>query len=227
MLIIDWMKTDVVSISPDTTLLHCKKLFKEHQISRLPVIDTDGVVVGMLTLADLNTLTPKSATPLEMIEMLEVLREAKAKSYMIVAPPTISSKSTVDQAALHMIEHDISYLPVVDDDFKLVGILTEWDMLKALADATGAAHRGVDVAFVLEDARGTLRTIIDQLTDEGMRIISVQTSYSGDGLKRVKVRFHSEDQAAEGASLQRLKQHPRLRYWARGDDVGFAEENAG
>lgn len=222
MLIIDWMKNDVVSITPETSLLHCKKLFKEHQISRLPVLDTEGVVVGLLTLSDLAAMTPKNSTPLEILEAIDLLGETKAKQIMTVAPPTISYKSTVDQAAMRMIEGDLNCLPVVDSEDRLVGMLTEWDMFKALAEVTGVAHRGADVAFVLEDVRGTLREILDQLKVDGMRIISVLTSFSGDHRKQVKVRFHSEDMAAEAASLERLKQHPGLRYWAYGDEVGLS-----
>lgn len=221
MLIIDWMKADVVSISPDTSLLQCKRLFKEHKVSRLPVVDTDGVLVGLLALSDLASMTPQNATPLEILEAIDILGETKAKQVMTVAPPTISYKSTVDKAALRMIENDLNCLPVVDSDEKLVGILTEWDMFKALADVTGAAHRGVDMAFVLEDTRGTLRDILDQLKEDSMRIVSVLTSFSSEGMKQVKIRFHHEDPTAEEASLERLKSHPCLRYWARGEEMGL------
>lgn len=223
MLVIDWMKPNTVSIAPNTSLLQCRKLFKEHKISRLPVVDSDGVVVGLVTTTNLAALTPRQATPLEIIEALDVLEETKAKDVMLVAPDTISYKSTVDQAAQRMIEKQLTCLPVVDGEGKLLGILTEWDLFKALADVSGVSQRGVDIAFHLENKRGPLREILDQLKEDGMRIISVLSSVSDDGMRQVKIRFHAEDRAAESASLERLKVHLGLRYYAYEDVVTIIE----
>lgn len=223
MLILDWMTQTVVSIAPDTSLLQCRKLFKKHQIRHLPVLDTDGVVVGLVTDTDLKTFAPQSATPLEIIEALDILEEMKAKDVMTMAPPTISYKSTVDQAALVMIEKRLNCLPAVDSNDKLQGILTEWDLFKALAAISGASHSGIDTAFVLEDKRGTLREILDWLKEDTMRIISVLSSFSEDGTRQVKIRFYSEDPAAELQALERMKRHPGLRYWARNGEVSLVE----
>ena len=219
MLILDWIKPNVVSITPEATLLKCRKLFKEHQIHRLPVVDADGIVVGILSITDLQSYMPVHATPLEIIEALDLLENTKAKQIMTVNPVTISYKSTVDRAAQIMTEKRVTCLPVVDDDEKLLGILTEWDVFKALVDITGVAQDGVDMDFVLENKRGTLRELLDQLREEGMRIISVLSSFQADGKRQVKLRFHSEDAAAERRALEKLQAHPGLRYWARGGEV--------
>lgn len=224
MLILDWMTPTVISISPDTTLLQCRKLFKKHKITQLPVIDTDGVVVGLVSVGDLRAYTPQRSTPLEIIEALDILEEVKAKDVMTMAPTTISYKSTVDQAALLMIEKHLNCLPAVDSDDKLKGILTEWDLFKALTSVSGAAQRGIDVAFILENKRGTLREILDWLKEDGMRIISVLSNFSEDGKRLVKIRFYSEDPAAEARALERLKAHPGLRYWAAEGEVTLTQQ---
>lgn len=223
MLILDWMTDTVVSISPDTSLLQCRKLFKKNNIRHLPVLDTEGVVVGLVTDTDLKAFAPQSATPLEIIEAMDILEEKKAKDIMTMAPPTISYQSTVDQAALLMIEKRLNCLPAVDCDDKLKGILTEWDLFKALAAVSGAAHRGIDTAFVLEDKRGTLREILDWLKADTMRIVSVLSSFSEDGTRQVKIRFYSEDAAAELQALEHMKGHPGLRYWARDGEVSLMD----
>lgn len=224
MLIIDWMTSNVISISPDTSLLQCRKLFKKHKVRRLPVLDTDGMVVGLISMSDLNAFTPQRSTPLEIIEALDILEEMKAKDVMTMAPTTIPCQSTVDQAAIIMIEKHLNCLPVVDSDDKLVGILTEWDLFKALTAVSGAMQRGVDTAFVLENKRGTLREILDWLKEDRMRIISVLSSFTENGDRQVKIRFYSEDLDAEIKTLERLKAHPGLRYWAREDEVVLTEK---
>ena len=224
MLILDWMKTDVVSVTPDTTLLQCRKLFKEHGVSRLPVLDTDGVVVGLLTVADLAAYLPQNATPLEILEAIDILGEMKAKEVMAVAPETVYYKGTVDQAALLMVEKRLNCLPVVDSDFRLKGFLTEWDIFKALVDVSGAHQSGIDVAFVLENKRGTMREILDQLAADKMRLASVLTTVKDNGMRHAKIRFYSENPADEQRALEKLKSHPGLRYWRCGEEVMLCEK---
>lgn len=220
MLILDWMKSNVISVPPDTSLLHCRKLFKEHQISRLPVVDADKVVVGLISASDIKEFSPQRTTGLEILEVLDMLGETKAKQLMIVDPATINYKGTVEQAATKMIERRVACLPVVNDEEKLVGILTEWDIFKALVSISGAAMpTGVEMAFKLENRRGTLREILDRLKEYGVRISTVLSIISDDGMRQVKIRFWSEDTAAEDKALEELKNHAGLRYWARNGEV--------
>lgn len=100
------------------------------------------------------------------------------------------------------------------------GILTEWDIFKALVSISGAAMpEGVEMAFKLENKRGTLREILDMLKEYGVRISTVLSIISDDGMRQVKIRFWSEDAEAENKALEKLKDHAGLRYWARGGEV--------
>ena len=49
MLILDWMIRDVISVTPETSLLHCRRLFRDHTITTMPVLDGEGHVVGIVT----------------------------------------------------------------------------------------------------------------------------------------------------------------------------------
>ncbi|WP_022656852.1 CBS and ACT domain-containing protein [uncultured Desulfovibrio sp.] len=220
MLILDWMKSNVISVPPDTSLLHCRKLFKEHQISRLPVVDADKVVVGLISTSDIKEFSPQRTTGLEILEVLDMLGETMAKQIMTVDPTTINYKGTVEQAAIKMIERRVACLPVVNDEEKLVGILTEWDIFKALVSISGATiPTGVEMAFKLENRRGTLHEILDRLKEYGVRISTVLSIISDDSMRQVKIRFWSEDIAAEDNALEELKKHAGLRYWARNGEV--------
>ena len=54
MLILDWMKSNVISVPPDASLLQCRKLFKDNHIGRLPVVDADKIVVGLISASDIT-----------------------------------------------------------------------------------------------------------------------------------------------------------------------------
>jgi len=137
---------------------------------------------------------------------------------MVVDPVTITYKSTIEQAAKRMIDKHVACLPVVNDEEKLVGIITGWDVFKALLDMSGAEQPGVEVGFVVPYLPGTLRELLDRLKAQGMSIISVLSSASNDGMRQVKIRFKGPDALSQNVALEQFRDHPGLRYWAREDE---------
>ena len=65
MLILDWMKSNVISVPPDASLLQCRKLFKDNHIGRLPVVDADKIVVGLISASDINAFAPSAPRALK------------------------------------------------------------------------------------------------------------------------------------------------------------------
>lgn len=218
MLVLDWMQTKVISIPPTATLLQCRKLFKEHKINRLPVVDASNIVVGLISSSDVRSFAPNKSTGLEIIELLEIMSETRVRDVMVVDPVTITYKSTIEQAAKRMIDRHVACLPVVNDEEKLVGIITGWDVFKALLDISGAEQAGVEVGFVVPYQPGTLRELLDRLKTHGMSIISVLSSASNDGMRQVKIRFKGPDAMSQNMALEQFRDHPGLRYWAREDE---------
>ena len=131
----NWMTTDVVSVGPDTSLLKVGKLMKDHHIRRIPVVDDNGQVVGIISDRDVRDASPSKATTLDMYEMHYLLAELKAKNIMTAKPITVKPTDTVEQAALIMLDNKVGGLPVVDDAGKLVGIISDHDVFKAMVDA--------------------------------------------------------------------------------------------
>ena len=63
MLVENWMATNVIAVKPDTSLLKCRNLLKEHQIRRLPVVDDQNRVVGIISdMQNLESVVPLAAT---------------------------------------------------------------------------------------------------------------------------------------------------------------------
>ena len=153
----NWMTTDVVSVGPDTSLLKVGKLMKDHHIRRIPVVDDNGQVVGIISDRDVRDASPSKATTLDMYEMHYLLAELKAKNIMTAKPITVKPTDTVEQAALIMLDNKVGGLPVVDDNGKLVGIISDHDVFKALVDITGARMGGLQFAIELPDQPGTAR----------------------------------------------------------------------
>jgi acetoin utilization protein AcuB len=90
---------------------------------------------------------------------------------------TISPEDTVEKAAVKMLEHRISGLPVVNDKGKVVGIITQGDIFKVLVSLTGIYRGGVQFAFNLEDRPGSIKEVADTIRKHGGRMISILSSY--------------------------------------------------
>ena len=215
MLILDWMKPHVITVVPDTSLLQCRKLLKDNRINYLPVVDRDNIVVGLIASADLKAFAPQHTTGFEILEALDILAETKVKDVMVVAPVTIHYNNTVEQAAKTMFDRHVACLPVIDDEDKLVGIITGWDIFHALLNMSGAEQGGEEAGFVLPNQPGTIREILDTLKTHGMSVISVLSAAADNGMRQVKIRFRAQDAAALDDTFEILKQHSGLRYWAR------------
>ena len=194
----NWMTTDVVSVGPDTSLLKVGKLMKDHHIRRIPVVDEQGQVIGIISDRDVRDASPSKATTLDMYEMHYLLAELKAKNIMTAKPITVKPTDTVEQAALIMLDNKVGGLPVVDDNGKLVGIISDHDVFKALVDITGARMGGLQFAIELPDQPGTARPLFDLLRAHNARLLSVLTVSNADGNRQLFIRVRDlENSKAE------------------------------
>ena len=75
MLVGDWMSTDVATATEDVSMIKAGRIMRERKIRRLPVVDKDGKLVGIVSERDLKAASPSSATSLDMYEMTYLLSE--------------------------------------------------------------------------------------------------------------------------------------------------------
>lgn len=225
MLIRQKMTHEVVSITPGTSLLKSKSLLRDLNIRHLPVVDKDDHVVGLLYAEDIKAFSPQQTTGLEVLELLDILDETPAKQIMQVAPPTINIDDTVENAALLMVEKRVGCLPVVNNDDKLVGIVTEWDIFKTFIDITGSRTEGVQMAFVLENKPGTLRVILARLKEAGASVVTVLSAIREDGFRDVTLRFRGE-RAIEEALIKEFCAQGTVQYWGRKNEIHIVGGNS-
>ena len=209
----NWMTTDVVSVGPDTSLLKVGKLMKDHHIRRIPVVDEQGQVVGIISDRDVRDASPSKATTLDMYEMHYLLAELKAKNIMTPKPITVKPSDTVEQAALIMLDHKVGGLPVVDDGGKLVGIISDHDVFKALVDITGARMGGLQFAVELPDKPGTARPLFDLLRTHNARLLSVLTVANPDETRNIFIRVRDlENPQAEKELIEAVGKVGKVLY---------------
>jgi acetoin utilization protein AcuB len=190
MLVKGWMTSDVMTIDEDTSMMKASQIMKENNIRRLPVM-RKGKLVGMITDRDIKEASPSKATTLDVHELYYLLSELKVKDIMSKNVFTIGPEETVEKAAVKMLEHRISGLPVVNDKGKVVGVITQGDIFKVLVSLTGIYRGGIQFAFNLEDRPGSIKEVGDMIRKHGGRMVSILTSYDmcDEGCRHVYIRI--------------------------------------
>lgn len=217
MLICNWMTKDVIAVTPETSMLKADRLMKEHDVRRLPVVDPQKRVVGIVSDRDIKAASPSKATTLDMHELYYLLSELKIKDIMTADPVTVGPLDTVETAAMLMEEKGFGGLPVVDEESRLVGIITDHDVFKVLIDITGARQGGAQMAFKVPDQPGAMRPIFDVLRAKHASIISVLSSNASkeEGVRHVFVRIRPMAEGREEALVEILRRDFNLLYWTR------------
>lgn len=216
MLIRDWMTKEPITATPETSLMKAAKIMKERGVRRLPVVDEQGKLVGVLTDRDVKAASPSKATTLEIHELYYLLSEIKIKDIMTRNPISVSPTDTVERAAILLNEKRVGGFPVVDEDNVVVGVITDMDIFRVLIAITGVKHGGVQFGIELTTEEGSLKSVLDDLKRLGARIISILTSYKDDGdVREVYIRIFSMERSRENAIIAEMKEKYKLQFWAR------------
>jgi acetoin utilization protein AcuB len=129
----DWMTSAVQVAERDTSVADAYSTMMQNGIRRLPVVE-HGKLVGIVTLGDLREARPSSATSLSIYELNYLLAKLTLGQVMTHEPYTVTAATPIQQAARIMLERKVSGLPVVDEDNRPVGIITETDIFRMLID---------------------------------------------------------------------------------------------
>ncbi len=79
MLVSNWMSKEVVTITADRSMMKASKVMKDKGISRVPVVDGEGRIIGIISDRDIKDASPSKATTLDMHELYYLLSEIKIK----------------------------------------------------------------------------------------------------------------------------------------------------
>jgi acetoin utilization protein AcuB len=126
-----WMSHEPITVTPDTRLPDTDNILRKYNIRRLPVVDKNGKLVGIVTRGDVREASPSDANSLNVWELNYLLTKLKVKEIMTRNPITVSPTDTITKAAYLMLINKVSGLPVVDPtSHTLRGIITESDIFR-------------------------------------------------------------------------------------------------
>ncbi|MFM7583470.1 MAG: CBS domain-containing protein [Caldilinea sp.] len=140
MLVRDRMTSPAVTVTAETPFQDALKLMRDRRLRRLPVVDSAGRVVGIVSESDLLHASPSPATSLSVWEVNYLLWKLKIGDIMTHRVLTIEEETPIEDAASLMVNNKIGGLPVVDGRDRLVGVITETDIFRAFVEMPGGGE---------------------------------------------------------------------------------------
>ncbi|AAR35386.1 CBS domain-containing protein [Geobacter sulfurreducens] len=128
-----WMTKNPVTIEKDATVIEAVHLMKEKSIRRLPVMDKE-TIVGILTEKMVADFRPSKATSLDTWEVHYILSKTSVTEAMNPKPYKVKPDTDLTEAAQLLHDRKLNGVLVVDDNDRLVGILTVTNALEALIE---------------------------------------------------------------------------------------------
>lgn len=169
------------------------ELMEREAVHHLPVLDSRGKLVGVISEKDIITAVPDLSSKPSLSKMAYLISKLTVKDVMSSEIATIDPSAPIEQAAKEMFDKEVSCLPVVFDQ-SLVGLITKSDMFSLLLELFGARHYGVRVTMRVKDKPGTIAEITSELAKRGIDIVSIGTiRRTEEGICTLKVQGESKD----------------------------------
>ncbi|NVM25511.1 MAG: CBS domain-containing protein [Desulfobacterales bacterium] len=157
----EWMERKLITIDRKTTIQRAILLMKKHSIRHLPVID-EGRLVGLVTEGDMR-----------QVFVASLIEELSIDDVMIKDPVTVKSDAEIDDAARLIYYNKIGGLPVVDEDQRLLGIITVADIMAAFIELMGVLKSSSRIDVVLGQDPEAFEEVSRIISSKGGKIISV------------------------------------------------------
>jgi IMP dehydrogenase len=175
------MIIDPVTLTSDKTVGEAEALMRQYKIGGIPIVDSENILVGILTNRDLRFETNFSKPISDLMTKRELV--------------TTSEGTTLEQAKAILQEHKIEKLPVVDSNNLLVGLITYKDIMKvenyprACKDSYGRLRVGAAVG-VTYDTMDRLSALVRA----GVDVVCIDTAHGHskgvlETIKEIKLTY--------------------------------------
>jgi acetoin utilization protein AcuB len=207
MIVEEIMKTDVAVLLPTDTIADAIRLMDTRKIRHIPIVDQDKHLQGLITVAKIREATPSIFHANEHPEDLKKPLETIMEKNVITGHPL----DFVEEAAGLFYEHKISCIPIINDG-KLIGIVTETDLLRTMVELTGAHQPGSQIEIKVPNLAGVLSEITAVIKKRNANILSVlvYTDKKDNHYKILVIRVQTINPTA---LIQDLKQAGHQVLW--------------
>ncbi|WP_088043057.1 acetoin utilization AcuB family protein [Bacillus sp. EAC] len=168
MLIQDIMRSSTITLKKENTIGEAVTIFRNGEVRHIPIIDDDNRVIGIISDRDVRDALPSTLFPQAISTVLEVAVEKIMTTNVI----TCNQNDFVEEVATNFYQYKIGCLPVISNG-KLIGLVTEIDVLHTLVTLTGAYQPSSQIELLVKDQPGILSEVVNVFSNENINIVSV------------------------------------------------------
>ncbi|RLQ97913.1 acetoin utilization AcuB family protein [Falsibacillus albus] len=168
MLVEQIMKKDVTTLGPEDTIRTAIRIMREKKIRHLPIVNEQKEVIGLVTDRDVKEAAPSIFQENRHEEEINKPLRLIMKSAIITGHPL----DFVEEIASVFYEHHIGCMPITKEK-KLVGIVTETDLLYTLVELTGANQPGSHIEVKVPNKTGMLYEVSGIIRKHNANVHSV------------------------------------------------------
>ncbi len=207
------MHTDLITVTPETSLVDASEMIKTKKIDHLLVVDGRKKLVGIISDRDLRQYWASPATSLSTHELNYLLEKVTASMIMVKTVVTVPVDTTIERAAFIMQQNRISALPVMEND-ELAGIITSSDVMDVLLQAIGISDDSTRLSVFVNDTIGRLSEVANALEVSSVNIQSLfcwpEKKYPG--ITQILLRVAKKDEEPAVKSLEALGFKVKTQY---------------
>lgn len=193
----DKMTTDVIKINLESSVTEAVQLMGENNFHRLPVVDGNGKLVGIISSSIIAKNTPNNSSSLSIYEINYLLNKIKVKDIMVKDVITISPNALLEEAASTMINNNFGCL-VVSNGENVEGIITQKDIFEAFVEYLGYHQKGTRYTISIpEDKVGVLNDISRCFKENNISISHLVVDRSERGIEVVVIAVGDNSNTAE------------------------------
>ena len=168
MIVEQMMNTNVLTLQPSHSIKDAIDLLREKKIRHLPITNEEGQVVGVLSDRDIKDATPSNLIDNQQNDIYATpIEDIMSKNPLIGHPLDF-----VEEVATIFYDQKIGCLPIVSSG-KLVGIVTETDLLYKYIELTGAHQPGSQIEVRVPNRPGILFEVSKVFHDHHSNVLSV------------------------------------------------------
>jgi len=168
MIVEEIMRTEIVTLKKDDTIESALKILIKNHIRHIPIVDDENNVIGIISDRDIRDASPSILNKNNGYDaLLNPVEKIMTKNVITIHPLDF-----VEEISAIFYEREIACLPVTKEG-KLVGIITEKDMLYKLIQLTGANQAGTQIEVKVKNITGMLTNVAAIIGRRNININSV------------------------------------------------------
>ncbi len=183
----DRMTKDPYCINTKTSISAALDIMSSHNFHRLPVVDENNHLVGLITEGVITENTPGKATSLSIYELNYLLSKSTVEDIMIKQVITIDPDVFLEEAAVKMQKNNVGCLVVLDKETsQVIGIITHNDIFSAFIDLLGYNQKGIRYVLKMEnDCPGEFAKVTDYIAKMNVNISNIAVYHTVRGIEVV------------------------------------------